>query len=94
MEPEPITLTSASHTHSTAMPITDASNSRGRKRGNGRDGPPRQTVFRIGRSIIRPSSPTAQTQPGTGNEEEPERPVTLITHEADQGAAATRIQAE
>ena len=60
-------------------------NSRGRKRGTapppgggGARETPKQTVFRIGRSIAHPGS---QAQPGTGNVEEPERPVHLITHD-------------
>lgn len=64
-------------------------NSRGRKRGTGAAREtPKQTVFRIGRSIVHPGS---QAQPGTGNVEEPERPVHLITHDEglESGAAGS-----
>ena len=80
MDSEPVTIANTPHTHSTATRNVDhGANNRGRKRGGGREDP-QPTVFRIGRAIVQSSSsqPDGQTL-GTGNVEEPERPVNLIT---------------
>ncbi|KAI9924552.1 hypothetical protein MW887_006825 [Aspergillus wentii] len=79
-EPEPVSITNLDRTHSTATPTLEFVNNRGRKRGSARE-PPRST-FKIGRPIIRTSSPASQPQPGTGHAEEPERPVNLVTHDS------------
>ncbi|PKY02452.1 putative Na/H antiporter [Aspergillus campestris IBT 28561] len=79
VDSEPVTIASTPHTHSTATRNVDnGANNRGRKRGGGRDDP-QPTVFRIGRSVVQPSSSQQDGQMlGTGNVEEPERPVNLI----------------
>ncbi|ODM23653.1 hypothetical protein SI65_01242 [Aspergillus cristatus] len=84
-DPEPIPIANIHRTHSTATPIMDGS--RGRRRDNPRE-TPQSTVFQIGGSVIRPKSPTSHQQPGTEIFEEPERPVNLITHEAEYHATA------
>lgn len=80
VDSEPVTIASTPHTHSTATRNVDnGANNRGRKRGGGREDP-QPTVFRIGRSVVQPSSSQQDGQMlGTGNVEEPERPVNLIT---------------
>ena len=93
MDQEPVPLTNTSHTHSTATPTPEAVNSRGRKRGPGSE-EPRLTIFRIGRSIIESTTQINKSQPGMGSDEEPERPVNLITHESEQGIVATRMPTE
>lgn len=85
-DPEPIPIVNIRHTHSTATPIVDPG-SRGRRRDNPRE-TPQPTVFQIGSPVIRPKSPTSQQQPGTEILEEPERPVKLVTHEAEHHTAA------
>ncbi|OXN03192.1 hypothetical protein CDV58_07593 [Aspergillus fumigatus] len=82
-DPDPVPIANISHTHSTAT--RGASANRGRKRGPGRE-PPEPTVFQIGRSVIRPTPSTEQQQIGTGNAEEPARPVNLIAHDCETGA--------
>jgi hypothetical protein len=75
-EQEPIPITNISHTHSTAMPLTTGEDAsyRSRKRGF-QTGAARPPFFGIGRSVIRPRSPSHQ--PGVGQTDEPERPVHL-----------------
>ncbi|KAF7130931.1 hypothetical protein CNMCM5793_003866 [Aspergillus hiratsukae] len=77
--PDPVPIANISHTHSTATRGVPAN--RSRKRG-GRE-PPEPAVFQIGRSVIMPTSSTDQPQIGTGNAEEPARPVNLIIHEGE-----------
>lgn len=85
-EPEPVPISNARHTRSTATPQTDrpSSNNRARKRGGQRESP-NPPLFRIGRSVIRSRSPSRQLQPGVGQTDEPERPVNLVIHEPTPG---------
>lgn len=79
-EPESVPISNVRHTHSTAMPQdngTPSSTYRSRKRGARES--PRPPLFRVGRSIIRPRSPS--DQPGVGQSDEPERPVNVVTHD-------------
>ncbi|KKA20499.1 Na/H antiporter [Rasamsonia emersonii CBS 393.64] len=84
IEPEPISLPSNRPTHSTATPTHALRFYRGRKRGDkgGREQPPTQTVFRIGRSTVRERSPAKsppETMPTTpAPVQEPDRPVRLV----------------
>lgn len=87
-DPEPIPIADIRHTHSTATPVMNPVQSRGKRRDNAREAP-QPTAFHINRSVIRPKSPTSQAQPGTGNVEEPERPVNLVTHENESSATAS-----
>lgn len=80
MGPDPVPIANISHTHSTATRGAPAN--RSRKRGNGRE-PQEPAVFQIGRSVIKPTSSTDQPQIGTGNAEEPARPVNLITQDGE-----------
>lgn len=83
-EPEPVPISNIRQTHSTAMPRTDAqaSSYRTRKRGAQRESP-RPPFFRVGRSVIRPRSPSSQ--PGVGKVDEPERPINLVVHDPVTG---------
>ncbi|KAJ5693258.1 Cation/H+ exchanger [Penicillium macrosclerotiorum] len=85
-EPDAVPISNVPHTHSTAMPHTDAADpsSRTRKRGAQRESP-HPPLFRIGRTVIRPRSPSSQLQPGVGQDDEPERPVNLVLHEPASG---------
>ncbi|KAL2002896.1 hypothetical protein VTN02DRAFT_5613 [Thermoascus thermophilus] len=76
LELDPIPIPGVSTTHSTATQTQAPPNGRGRNRGGTREPP--QAVFRIGRSVIRPRSPSSQRQLGTGQPGEPERPVNLV----------------
>ncbi|KAJ5171772.1 Cation/H+ exchanger [Penicillium capsulatum] len=80
-EPEPVSISNIPHTHSTAMPRADGGGPsyRSRRRGEPRESP-NPTPFRIGRSVIRPHSPSSPL-PGVGQSDEPERPVNLVIHE-------------
>ncbi|KAF7172209.1 hypothetical protein CNMCM5623_004441 [Aspergillus felis] len=85
-DPDPVPIANISHTHSTAT--RGGAANRGRKRGgNGRE-PPEPAVFQIGRSVIRSTSSTEQPQIGTGNAEEPSRPVNLVIHDPETGVVA------
>ncbi|KAJ5317242.1 hypothetical protein PENANT_c045G03697 [Penicillium antarcticum] len=84
-EPSPVPISSIRHTHSTATPLeqVDSHQSQSRKRGAAREhnGP----FTGIHRSVIRPRSPI--NQPGTGQTDEPERPVHLVFQEPTGGEA-------
>ncbi|KAL2007646.1 hypothetical protein VTN00DRAFT_7628 [Thermoascus crustaceus] len=88
LEPDPIPIPGVSTTHSTATQRQDQPNGRGRNRGGTREPP--QAVFRIGRSVIRPRSPSSQPQLGTGQPGEPERPVNLVNTEDRLNTAPPR----
>jgi hypothetical protein len=82
-EPEPVPISNVRHTHTTAMPSDNSASSyRSRKRGPRES--PRPPLFRIGRSVIRPRSPSEQI--GVGQTDEPERPVNVVTHDHVVGA--------
>lgn len=70
------------------MPHVDAAGSshRSRRRGGPRESP-QPPLFRIGRSVIRPRSPSLQ--PGVGKSDEPERPVGLVIHDRVQSEDET-----
>lgn len=78
-EPESVPISNVRHTHSTAMPQDNGASSTYRSRKRGARESPRPPLFRIGRSIIRPRSPS--DQPGVGQPDEPERPVNVVTHD-------------
>jgi hypothetical protein len=82
-EPSPVPISSIRHTHSTATPIEQVDSQQSRKRGGAREhnGP----FTGIHRSVIRPRSPS--NQPGTGQTDEPERPVHLVFQEPPGGEA-------
>ncbi|EAU37610.1 conserved hypothetical protein [Aspergillus terreus NIH2624] len=80
VDAESIAIGNVPHTHSTATRDPDVSVTRGRKRASERE-PPQPAVFQIGRPVIRSGSSTEQVQIGTGNAEEPERPVNLVVHD-------------
>ncbi|KAJ5216400.1 uncharacterized protein N7498_002807 [Penicillium cinerascens] len=78
-EPESVPISNVRHTHSTATPQDNGTSSNYRSRKRGARESPRPPLFRIGRSIIRPRSPS--DQPGVGQTDEPERPVNVVTHD-------------
>ncbi|KAJ5090349.1 Cation/H+ exchanger [Penicillium argentinense] len=77
-EPEPVPISNIRHTHSTATPLDDSS-FRTRKRGQ-RSASPNPPLFRIRRSVIRAPA-DEQQQPGSGQTDEPERPVNMGLHD-------------
>jgi hypothetical protein len=84
-EPESVPISNVRHTHTTATPSDKGTSSyRSRKRGARES--PRPPLFRIGRTVIRPRSPS--DQPGVGQPDEPERPVKVVTHDYAVGASA------
>lgn len=76
-EREPVPISNISHTHSTATPLTTGEDASYRSRKRGFRG------IGIGRSVIRPRSPSHQ--PGVGQVDEPERPVHLVVHQTKSG---------
>ncbi|EAW08020.1 putative Na/H antiporter [Aspergillus clavatus NRRL 1] len=80
-DPDPVPIANIPHTHSTATRDADPA-SKGRKRGPGREAP-EPTVFQIGRPVIRSASSVDHPQIGTGNAEEPARPVNLVIHDGE-----------
>ncbi|KAJ5745253.1 Cation/H+ exchanger [Penicillium odoratum] len=78
-EDQPVAIQAIRHTRSTATPLeSDAASFRSRRRRQCAS--PNPPIFRIGRSKIPEPSPS-QAQPGTGQTDEPERPVNLVIHE-------------
>ncbi|EPS27474.1 hypothetical protein PDE_02417 [Penicillium oxalicum 114-2] len=87
-EPEPVAINNARHTHSTAMPQGKFSISRHRSsKRDSRAESPKPPVLRIGRSVIRPRSPSQQI--GAESTDEPARPVNLVHQEPTGGVPAT-----
>jgi hypothetical protein len=76
-EPTPVPISAIGHTHSTATRSEEANSHQSRKRGGARE--PNGPFSGIHRSVIRPRSPS--NQPGTGQTDEPERPVRLVFQE-------------
>ncbi|KAJ6001729.1 hypothetical protein N7522_006956 [Penicillium canescens] len=76
-EPTPVPISNIRHTHSTATPLEEVNSHQSRKRGGARE--PNGPFSGIHRSVIRPRSPS--NQPGTGQIDEPERPVRLVFQE-------------
>ncbi|KAI2698696.1 hypothetical protein CBS147332_8488 [Penicillium roqueforti] len=83
--PEPVPISTISHTHSTATPLTTGEDAsyRSRKRGF-RGANPSSSFFGIGSMVIHPRPRSPFQQPGVGQPES-ERPAHLVIHQTTGG---------